>query len=213
MIKCELSHLEKVFNSIQEEVQNYPETGKEIQKLFQKNFNEFRKDCNLDMLNYCIGRYIEAELDYVTPGERGLGRISTTPPRFAAYFRKQMARLSSEKKDELYELIQDLILGSYLIRTLFYTGKSRRYNKNIKKLFESWISKIYISGDLFDQQSEFIRDMFAISTKSALKNLHTFFEINNFKGGGLFSRDKTHDILMFYVIAGGGLSVEEEKRS
>ena len=112
MIKCELSHLEKAFNSIQDEVQNYPETGKEIQKLFQKNFDEFRKDCNLDMLNYCLGRYIEAELDYVTPGERGLGRISTTPPRFAAYFRKQMVRLSPEKKDELYEFIQDLIIRS-----------------------------------------------------------------------------------------------------
>jgi len=209
MIKCELSHLEKAFNSIQEEFQD----SSEIWKLIQKHFDEFRKDCNLDMLNYCIGRYIEAELDYVTPGERGLGRISTTPPRFAAYFRKQMARLSSEKKDELYEFIQDLILRSYLFRTLVYTGKSRRYNKNIKKLFESWISKIYISGDLLNQLSENIRDMFIIITKSAFKNLHTFFEINNFKGGGLFSRDKTHDILMFYVIAGSGLSVEKEKRS
>src|ERR1022692_1944815 len=59
----------------------------------------------LDAVEQCICRFVEAEVDSTTSGERGIGRITLSPPRLGGYLRKQIARLSHQDLRELCALI------------------------------------------------------------------------------------------------------------
>jgi len=79
-------------------------------------YDQYRDQFNIEGLNFCFENYINSELDFQTPGERGLGRMSSEIPRLGAYFRKQMSRISQQEHSELYRTIQDLMLRGYLMR-------------------------------------------------------------------------------------------------
>jgi hypothetical protein len=54
---------------------------------------ELRSCFNIVAVGFCFSKYISSELDSQTPGDRGLGRLSTEIPRLGAYFRKPISRL------------------------------------------------------------------------------------------------------------------------
>lgn len=59
----------------------------------------------------CVEALVATELDAITPGERGLGRIATTPPRLAGAFRKQLSR--PETRAAFGPLIEATIRDAY----------------------------------------------------------------------------------------------------
>jgi hypothetical protein len=70
---------------------------------------------NQDAILHCIREFAQAELDVETPGDRGLGRLSTEVPRFGAYFRNPLVRLSPEDIDSLRQrIVAQLVAGSLL---------------------------------------------------------------------------------------------------
>ena len=73
-------------------------------------YEEFTNQCNYESVEYCIDKFIKAELDYNTPGNRGLGRISDNVPRFGGFYRKQLINLSNQRLIELNNQIKTLLL-------------------------------------------------------------------------------------------------------
>ena len=63
--------------------------------------------------------YRDSELDFTTPGNRGIGRMTESIPRFGAYFRKPLSILSDQELNELSYLMQDLCLLGYLNSAVF----------------------------------------------------------------------------------------------
>lgn len=45
----------------------------EIVEQLESNFEQFRNNYNCDVISYCLEKYINAELDFTTPGNRELG--------------------------------------------------------------------------------------------------------------------------------------------
>ena len=46
---------------------------------FDAKFDQVKAGWDPTPIEFCLSKYITAELDFQTPGDRGLGRISTSP--------------------------------------------------------------------------------------------------------------------------------------
>lgn len=206
MAHCKADHLMNAFEKICNTV------GKETELVnsSRTKIHSLKESFNSTAITYCLEKYINAELDYKTLGDRGLGRVSTYIPRLAAYFRKQISNLSYQEIDELYYLIQDLILRGYLVRVLFVEDTLRPSTvSDGKELYEAWVPGIYAESP--SQMSVDMQKAFAVCIDSALTEIKAFFSKHNMKGGGIFSKDKTDEILMYYPFAGFGLRFEETR--
>jgi hypothetical protein len=149
---------------------------------------------------YCIAQYISAELDYTSPGDRGIGRVSTHIPRFGAYFRKPLAQLSDDNRDELHNLIQTLVLRGYLVSALFsepFVSDTSRLEQDI--LYQKWIPIIYVESASVPDN---VLKLLGRVTDSTYARLSSFLISHRLRRGGLFSRDKTFEITLHYPIAG-----------
>lgn len=113
-------------------------------KLYFSRYDNFINVYNSEMISYCINKYISAELDYLTPGERGLGRLSTYIPRFGAAFRKSLSKLKPDQLDQLSDLLIDLILRGYLLVIIFIQKEAEISKLTKEELFEKWIPNIYV---------------------------------------------------------------------
>ena len=102
MLKCEIKDIE----AAAKEILNLAESKSEVSSKFQ----ELQASLQCESLSYCLEKYINSELDSKTPGDKGLGRMTTVIPRLGAYYRKQMAGLQSKDLSELNGLIQRIIL-------------------------------------------------------------------------------------------------------
>ena len=58
----------------------------------------------------CVEAFVATELDTQTPGDRGLGRVGTHPPRFGAAFR---GKLDDPARQDLASLIERMIFQTY----------------------------------------------------------------------------------------------------
>jgi hypothetical protein len=206
MAECTVHHLMHAF----EEICNTIGKDTELVNSFKAKIDSLKEVFNSKAVTHCFEKFINAELDYKTPGDRGLGRVSTHLPRLAAYFRKKITSLPSQDVDELYCLIQDLILRGYLVHVLFSEENLRPSTvSEPKELYEAWLPGIYAESP--SQMSENMQKAFTVCTDSALGKIKAFFSKNDMRGGGFFSRDKTDEILMYYPFAGFGLRFEETR--
>jgi len=208
---CKIEHLEEAFLLIKEELNNETEIDEtEIVEQAESNFEQFRNNYNCDVLNYCLEKYINAELDFTTPGDRGIGRVSLIIPRYGAYFRKQLLLMSKNNLIKLYNLIQDIILRGYLVHLLFME-RPVKISVILKgeEIFEKWIPGIY-SQDL-SKMPEPLQKIMILCTNSVFKDLEDFMVLHKMKGGGFLSKDKTNEILCYYPFAGYGLRLVETR--
>lgn len=182
---------------------------KELSEHAERNFQQLKPKSNSDAIIYCLGKYIEAELDFMTPGKRGLGRMTAFIPRFGAYFRKPLSMLPLQERTKLYTLIQDLILRGYLVHALFVEESVEQAKLSSgPPLYEAWIPGIYISDP--SEMGKNLRILFRACTDPALKALKGFLAQHRMRGGGFpFTGLKTDLILSYYAIAGFGLRVVE----
>jgi hypothetical protein len=63
----------------------------------------------------CLDKFIDSELDYATPGNRGLGRFVEIIPRLAGRHRTVISRLSDQQRLELGTFIKRHMACGYLI--------------------------------------------------------------------------------------------------
>ena len=118
-----------------------------------QKFEQLRPFIRIDNIAYCLDRFIESELDYITEGQRGMGRLSTAIPRLGAYYRNKFVEVSSSSygngavqipKLELYLLIQDIMLRTYLLAPFFGgTVDNEPVIVDAIELFEKWLPTIY----------------------------------------------------------------------
>ncbi len=166
-----------------------------------KEFEKLKQVVNVNFITNCIQQFISAELDYETPGIRGLGRLSTSIPRFGAYFRKHLSELSLEDIGKMYALIQNVIVMGYLFHALFIEKEVQNPKiTSTEQLYENWIPYIYSSGR--SSMTERARNALFNFSAPAYKELKEFMSRCNFKGGGFLVRDKTNDIILYYAIGG-----------
>lgn len=120
-----------------------PEAHAGVSARYQELIDGF----NYSALDHCLRHYIWAELDFRTPGVRGLGRVSTDTPRFAAHYRRQVGALDRERLAFLYHGIQSIILTSYMIYALLVDGQSpSRTYESEEELYHRWLPLIYSSA-------------------------------------------------------------------
>jgi hypothetical protein len=208
---CKIEHLEEAFLLIKEELNNKTEIDEtEIVEQAELNFEQFRNNYNCDVLSYCLEKYINAELDFTTPGDRGIGRVSLIIPRYGSYFRKQLLLMSKNNLIKLYNLIQDIILRGYLVHLLFMERPVKISDiLTGEEIFEKWIPGIY-SQDL-SKMPEPLQKIMILCTNSVFTDLEDFMVLHKMKGGGFLSKDKTNEILCYYPFAGYGLRLVETR--
>ena len=208
---CKIEHLEEAFLLIKEELNNKTEIDEtEIVEQAELNFEQFRNNYNCDVLSYCLEKYINAELDFTTPSDRGIGRVSLIIPRYGAYFRKQLLLMSKNNLIKLYNLIQDIMLRGYLVHLLFMERPVKISDiLTGEEIFEKWIPGIY-SQDL-SKMPEPLRKIMILCTNSVFTDLEDFMVLHKMKGGGFLSKDKTNEILCYYPFAGYGLRLVETR--
>lgn len=194
MNNCSVTDLDQAMQDLRGAL----EGGEEVHKLYKEKYEKLKGTFAAERVGSCIDKYIAAELDHETPGARGLGRSTEHTPRLAGYFRKQMAGLSEGNRSELYKLIQSVVLRGYLSQALF--AKEFVVEAKIKQapeLYEKWVPSIY-AADMPPQVSNILSGV----GEKAHKQLKDFLRRNNMKGGGFLSKDKTDEILGYYLLAG-----------
>lgn len=204
MSECKIEHLE---HAVEEIVKTFS-VKKDVTREYREKFGQFKKDYDGKRVGYCLEKYINAELDFTTPGNRGLGRMTEYIPRFGAYFRSQLSVMSEEELGKLYGLIQDFMLRGYLVHALFAEEPlGEAAISSSKDLYEKWIPGIYVSNP--SEMGNNLKNALAMCSNSAHEKLKSFLVSHNMKGGGFLSKDKTDLILMYYPLAGFGLRFVE----
>jgi len=171
-------------------------------------FIALRLRFNVEAVSFCCEKFISSELDFQTPGDRGLGRITNYIPRLGGYFRKQMSTLSQEQLFELYEIIQDLMLRGYLTRALLVEAPPKKeLIRSGQALYETWLPGMYSSDP--SEMKPNLRNALAALTDSAFVKLRDLFYHHGMKGGGFMSKDKTDLICAYYPLGGFGIRAIE----
>jgi len=93
----------------------------------------------------CIERFVAAELDYSTPGSRGLGRMSDHVPRLAAKHRTVVSRMELGDLEKLHYAISRHIACGYLFAELLYElDREREGQIATETLFQMWVPSIFL---------------------------------------------------------------------
>lgn len=178
-----------------------------VKEKFNKKYEAFISVYDEKSILFCVDKYLSAEFDYITPGQRGIGRMNDSVPRLGGYFRKQLSNLSIDNKNELIHLIKQSIFIGYLSHVLTMEDELKKPTVSSEDtLFDKWIPGLYVSDiSRVPNLSNFI---YGASSETLLK-VKSFMKQHDFKGGGFFSEDKTDLILSYYPIAGFGLRARE----
>ena len=173
----------------------------------KKNFEEAKSSISPERINYCLTKFLQAEFDYETPKDRGLGRMTDYTPRLGAYFRKPFSKLSSDKIKELDNLITDLIVKCYLYQVIVPEPVIKKSKvEGGEQLYQRWIPEIYV----FDlgRLSDTFRGLLEAVINSNIENIKNFFKVNDIVPG-FFGKNKVDDILFGYMNAGLVLRLAE----
>lgn len=172
--------------------------------IFKKNFDENYKSIDPEIINPCIEKFVQAELDYTTPGDRGLGRLTETLPRLGAYFREPIAKLDELNREKLDALMTRIITKGYVFVSIVHSKPKEEISaKTGEQVYEEWVPKIF-TFDLSNISNN-AGDLLLMVTKNDLDEIKNFFNQNDMGAGGFFSKDKSDDIMMHYLIAGVSL--------
>lgn len=108
-----------------------------------------------DPAMYCIDRFASAELDFVTPGVRGMGRVSEIVPRFAAKYRDAFASMAFDTKIQFTKAIHDHVACGYLYVDFCYPDAPSDPAKfDNATLFDEWVSLIFSPPKAIEPQTE-----------------------------------------------------------
>jgi len=109
-----------------------------------KRYYDQRNRSLCDAAAYCVERFVDAELDYCSPGLRGLGRMSEHVPRFAAKHRDAFTRLSASDIRKFRHAMSIHILCAHLYLDLICNlppfDQTALTNNG---LFQAWVTRIY----------------------------------------------------------------------
>ena len=178
----------------------------------EQRFEDFMRVRGVAGMSRCLHEYVVGELDYVAPGNCGLGRTTAYIPRFGGYFRTYMTCLSDEDWTDLYLSLLDLTLAGYFGYLVSgSTPVEASKFDDVDKLFQAWVPAIY-STALVDFREDMLEVM-RISAGWASPRYGELLEKHGMKGGGLFKGDKTSVIAVHYGVAGFWLSVLEDRGS
>ncbi len=205
----------------QEKLQEYAEeVFTEMSKIFsvdkidtfKKNFNKNYESISPDVISNCVEQFVQAELDFITPGERGIGRLTEALPRLGAYFRGTLSNLEKIELDKLDTLIKKLIIKGYLFSAIINgQPKEKTLSSSNEELYRQWIPKIFTFN--LNVISNNAGNLLLTITENDLQKIKDLLHLHNMRGGGLFNRDKTEDILMHYIIAGVSLYYIEKLKT
>lgn len=160
----------------------------------------------------CISAFTEAELDAVTPGERGLGRLSAVVPRYGAYFRKGLVRLSPQNVEALRQrIVAQLVAGYHSHVLLGEPDLLRSTAPDEESLFKKWVPVIYSLAFRNSFAQEDFEALEVLTTASVARHRELLASLG-LKGGGFFSRDKSGLILSHFSLAGFSLRAMETQR-
>lgn len=204
MPKMTIDDLESSMKAVRDAGQRDPKFLEEV----NPRLTAIKEAFNFGAMDYCLERYIGAELDFKSSGDRGLGRISTEVPRLGAYFRKPMSKLDESELSELHNILQQIVLSGYLtyalvmedpLKTAKLTGGS--------EIYEKWLPRVYSTDP--SQTPEHLQGYMAAFSNVASERWTSFSTRHGMKGGGAFSQDKTPVILVYYIIGGFWLRATE----
>ena len=193
--------LETCYLKIRGDLKGQPE----LLEFLESRYQDLKKVYQEEAIEYCINSFVETELDYKTPGERGLGRITTETPRFGAYYRDELKNLDRGKIENIAQCIHDIILMGYTFWAI-YTGKTVQSGKysDGKVLYKKWIELAY-AGDPSEMGQELLEGL-AGCVDSTRKKLHDYLYSYGMKKITTTTRDQ---ITTWYVLIGVSLrSVE-----
>ena len=146
--------------------------------------------------NACIYRFVTAELDYVTPGDRGLGRIDTHLPRFAAYHRERLREAGEPLADAVRSAIEQVMMSGYAISVALHKETPVASTPDtVEDVFRAWVLSIYITP------LTVVKPVIALAD-TALETAAETAKSNRLVGGGWFRSDKTPTMLAYYAVAG-----------
>lgn len=166
------------------------------------------KELDLGKIDDCISRFVEAEADFVTDGNRGIGRMLEHPPRFGAYFRKQLRNMQANDLLELKRLMSQVILTSYVAKAIMDTrGVQPVCEKDAEALFQSWIPNIY-AGPISSLSKDW-EEIIKVEIDTPLKELFEFLERHNMKFGAILPARKRDAMFWPFVVAGFDLRAIE----
>jgi hypothetical protein len=171
--------------------------------LFNNNYNLKKDNLNDEKIDYCIEKFVIAEMDYSTDGKKGIGRFTEDTPRFGGYYRKSLKNLEKEKSDEFAEIMSSLIKKAYVSSILLTDTKEISINDK-DSLFKIWIPKIYT----FNGMSEGVVDLFLGTLTNEINIFKKKLVDYNMKAP-LFSKDNHEKILFGYCMCGVTLWLSE----
>jgi hypothetical protein len=97
----------------------------------------------------CLDRFIAAELDYVTAGNRGMGRMSEYWPRFGGKHREKLRTNSTWSVDEFARIFgRHISCGYFFVEYLIECFSGKNFDRDTRMesasaLFDQWIPMIY----------------------------------------------------------------------
>lgn len=144
-----------------------------------KKINNAERFIYTNTVLQCISNYVETEMDFITPGIRGIGRVSTSPPRFGGFFSKYLRRLTQKELDTIKDIITDIVHFGYGIKLQIeiLSGKLEEPKGfTFNYLHEKWIPSIYgtnMTANLPENIRGFLNDSMINST------IYFYYEMGN----------------------------------
>lgn len=200
-------HIVSILEQICSDLRDAFSANAEISSHIENSFNRLKSRLFVNAIYVCLDEYIRTELDFKTPGDRGLGRVSTSIPRLGAYFRKQLAGFTNEELQELHFLIEGIILSGYLGHALFAEERVVR-SKDLDEIaiYNIWIPNIYCDASALKAE---LLDLLGMCANPHLVSIQDFLNRHNMKRDGFLQKDKTNEILFYYLLAGFALRASE----
>lgn len=119
-------------------------------KIFDKKMSKLKYNHDFAVPEYCIDKFIKAEMDQQSPGIRGVGRVTDEIPRFGGFYRSSLNHLYKDEIIALEVLFKELIYIGYFTHVIVCEDILRPAEFEDKyKLYQMWI--MYILG--FDNRS------------------------------------------------------------
>ncbi|GEM_PF-5726194 len=190
-----LLHVQK---SLLDQIVDDPKTCERIKK-HSEQINRVLSSANI---NYCLNLYIDAELDYETAGNRGLGRVTEAVPRLGAFFRRHISKLSTADLESLRIGMRVQCLLGYMTHVIFLEDEIIADASSLyaDELYKEWVPTIY--SNIFSELPESAGPVFAMCSEPGTDVLNKFFHDHGMKAGWFQSKNLINGILGYYFIAG-----------
>jgi hypothetical protein len=190
-------------------IENINESIAEIKKSLSAT-NEIEDYILSKSVKECIKEYVRTEMDFITPGIRGIGRISTSPPRFGGYFSKHLRKLDKKELDEISNIITEIVFcGYYTELKIELLAGSLKKPKGFEydHLYKKWIPSIYGTNMTYSLP-EGIKGL--IEDSHINSNIYFFYKVgektsfpkNSINVDKIFDGGTLQTIISFYVDAG-----------